>query len=401
MQSTPMLCPLSTDSTPQRDWKQRLSLRDHRKRDMDNSTLKRGIGRRWTSLKQHPKLSDSSNDTGTGTTTPLSTPSSTANTSPFPGSVGGEHTKKSNWQVIEHFGSKEKGSLSSSLIAVGSITRSPPNRENGSAPNSPGPESHEVEAELLVSSASRMEAPTFFGKLVRLLGKLCSTHQFKNVQVEMLYQRYFLKMNQSNMTNLISLLLLLCIGFLLLGAVDFILPKAEVAHSIFEDSSRMDKLVVLMCTSACCIAIYGVLLTVVSKPAMNEVYLIIISYFILVTFLTLEVCIAFFFYNERPLVGTAFAVTSTYLTYALMPNRLKDAVLSGTILAITELILLVYVGNLTSFSDIISNFIILFCANLAGVCTHYPREVAQRKAFLETRQCIEARLKIQRENQQQ
>lgn len=51
--------------------------------------------------------------------------------------------------------------------------------------------------------------------------------------------------------------------------------------------------------------------------------------------------------------------------------------------------------------QIISNFIILLCANLAGVCTHYPREVAQRKAFLETRQCIEARLKIQRENQQQ
>ncbi|XP_076269275.1 adenylate cyclase type 6 isoform X2 [Rhynchophorus ferrugineus] len=399
MQSTPMLCPLSTDSTPQRDWKQRLSLRDHRKRDTDNSTLKRGIGRRWTSLKQHPKFSDSSNDTGTGTTTPLSTPSSTANTSPFPGG-GGDHTRKSNWQVIEHYGSKDKSSLSSSLIAVGSITRSPPKRENGSASNSPDPESHEVEAELLVSSASRKENASFFGKLLRLLGKLCSTHQFKNEQVEMLYQRYFLKMNQSNMTNLIWLLLLLCIGFLILGVLDFILPKPFESHSVFEDSSRIDKLVVLMCTSACCIAIYSVLLTVVSKPAMNEVYLIIISYFILVTFLTLEVCLAFFFYHERPLVGTAFAVTSTYLTYALMPNRLKDAVLSGTILAATELILLIYVGKLKS-ADIISNFIILLCANVAGICTHFPREVAQRKAFLETRQCIEARLKIQRENQQQ
>ncbi|CAH0556511.1 unnamed protein product [Brassicogethes aeneus] len=48
-----------------------------------------------------------------------------------------------------------------------------------------------------------------------------------------------------------------------------------------------------------------------------------------------------------------------------------------------------------------SCFIILLSVNIAGVCTHYPREVAQRKAFLETRQCIEARLKIQRENQQQ
>ncbi|XP_048520982.1 adenylate cyclase type 6 [Dendroctonus ponderosae] len=411
MQSTPMLSPQSADSTPKRDWKQRLSLRDHRKRDTDSTVVKRGIGRRWTSLKQHPKLfSESPNDSGTDTTTPLSTPTSTATTSPFSGGggtsgsvgvSGGEITRKSNWQVIEHFGSKDKGSLSSSLIAVGSITRSPPNRDNGSGPNSPDPESREVEADLLVSPASRKDMPGFFRKLLRLLRKLCSTHQFKNEQVEMLYQRYFLKMNQSNMTNLISLLLLLCIGFILLGAVDFVLPRVEDFHSAFEDSPRLDYLVALMCTSACCIAVYGVLLTFVSKPAMNEVYLIIISYFILFTFVVLQICIAIFFGKGRPLIGAAFAVISTYLTYALMPNRLKDAVLSGAILAVIELVLLIYVGHLRRFSDVISNFIILLCANLAGVCTHYPREVAQRKAFLETRQCIEARLKIQRENQQQ
>ncbi|KAL1491228.1 hypothetical protein ABEB36_011857 [Hypothenemus hampei] len=404
MQSTPALTPPangeSTSEPRQRDWKQRFSLRDHRKRDKDNSTIK-GIGRKWTSLKQPPKFcSELSNESGTGTNTPSSTPTSTT-TSPFSGGVPAAPTgvtetvsRKSNWQVIEHFGSKDKGSLSSSLIAVGSITRSSPAHGNGSGPNSPDPESHEIEAEALVASTSSptaREMPGFFGKLMRLLRKLCSTHQFKNEQVEMLYQRYFLKMNQSNMTNLISLLLLLCATFLLLGAIDVIL----------ENSNRFDYLVVIITTSACCIAVYGVLLTIVSKPAMNEVYLIIISYFILLTFVTLEICIAVFFGDNRPLIGTAFSVTSTYLTYALMPNRLKDAVLSGTILGILELILLVYVGNLHGFLSVISNFVVLLCANLAGVCTHYPREVAQRKAFLETRQCIEARLKIQRENQQQ
>lgn len=48
-----------------------------------------------------------------------------------------------------------------------------------------------------------------------------------------------------------------------------------------------------------------------------------------------------------------------------------------------------------------STVIALICTNLAGVFTHWPREQAQRKAFIETRQCIEARLKTQRENQQQ
>jgi class 3 adenylate cyclase len=43
----------------------------------------------------------------------------------------------------------------------------------------------------------------------------------------------------------------------------------------------------------------------------------------------------------------------------------------------------------------------LLCTNITGILLHSPKEKAQRKAFLETRQCVEARLKIQRENQQQ
>nr|CAD7591233.1 unnamed protein product [Timema genevievae] len=50
---------------------------------------------------------------------------------------------------------------------------------------------------------------------------------------------------------------------------------------------------------------------------------------------------------------------------------------------------------------LLSNIILMACTNIAGVFTHYPSELAQRQAFLETRQCIEARLTTQRENQQQ
>ena len=82
------------------------------------------------------------------------------------------------------------------------------------------------------------------------------------------------------------------------------------------------------------------------------------------------------------------------------------------------------------------NTMLFLCTNIAGVLTHYPSEVAKRQvviiiiiikhviiiiiittievhqshhsnhhhpgqAFMETRQCIEARLTTQRENQQQ
>ncbi|XP_072401648.1 adenylate cyclase type 6 isoform X2 [Diabrotica undecimpunctata] len=401
MQSTPMLRSFSSDSAHKRDWKQRLSLRDNRRKDTDSITSRKGCTRKWTSLKTNPKFGADVLGDGSGTSGSLSTPSSTANTSPLLPSSS-EGVRKSNWQVIEHFGSKDKGSVSSSLIAVGTIPRSPPVRENGSAPNSsPDLEGNEVEAELLVSSNQVRQQSGVFAKLQRLIKKICSTHQFRNEQVEMLYQRYFLKMNQSNMTNLITLLLMICVVMLVISLTDFAMPRQLPTNATEVHAIQYDKLLVLVCTSACCIAIYGILLNVVSRPAMNEVYLIIISYFILVTFVTLEICISYYFDDRRPLLGSSFALATTYLTYALMPNRLKDALLSGVILAVVDLLLLVYVGTLSGIEDITSCFIILLCGNIAGVCTHYPREVAQRKAFLETRQCIEARLKIQRENQQQ
>ncbi|KAL4222848.1 Adenylate cyclase type 5 [Mactra antiquata] len=53
------------------------------------------------------------------------------------------------------------------------------------------------------------------------------------------------------------------------------------------------------------------------------------------------------------------------------------------------------------WKQVVSNVLIFICINIAGIFTHYPTEVAQRKAFLETRRCIEARLTTQRENQEQ
>ncbi|XP_072668598.1 adenylate cyclase type 5 isoform X7 [Canis lupus baileyi] len=52
-------------------------------------------------------------------------------------------------------------------------------------------------------------------------------------------------------------------------------------------------------------------------------------------------------------------------------------------------------------SLLVSNVLIFSCTNIVGVCTHYPAEVSQRQAFQETRECIQARLHSQRENQQQ
>ncbi|KAF5296799.1 hypothetical protein FQA39_LY12317 [Lamprigera yunnana] len=364
-----MLKSLSSESD-KREWKRRFSLKESRKRDTE-LTIRKGCGRRWTSLRQHPR-------TDTLRLTEPSTPSSVTS-SPFH-----DTPKKSNWQVIEHFGSTHK---------VGGSLRSTTIRENGTAPSS-NSDKECGEIQQLVTNTTQKSNVSILYRLKKVFKNICKTPQFTDPQVEMLYQRYFLKMNQSNMTSLVSLLLLFCIGLFILSSVD-LLPKENKLST-----DRMNKLLGFLCTSGTCIIIYGVLLIILSRPAMNEVYLIIISYFVLITFLALEICASIYSGKERPLVGTTIALTCTYLTYALLPIRLKDAFLSGVVLAGIDIFSLMYISYRSSM-EIESCVIILMCGNIAGTCTHYPRELAQRKAFLETRHCIEARLKIQRENQQQ
>lgn len=52
-------------------------------------------------------------------------------------------------------------------------------------------------------------------------------------------------------------------------------------------------------------------------------------------------------------------------------------------------------------TQISANVLIFLCTNIIGICTHYPAEVSQRQAFQETRGYIQARIHLQRENQQQ
>ena len=82
---------------------------------------------------------------------------------------------------------------------------------------------------------------------------------------------------------------------------------------------------------------------------------------------------------------------------------LQECTISGILLAVTQIACAtgLHYNEPFLYKQLIANIIIFVATNIAGILTHYPCEVAQRQAFMETRQCIEARLTTQRENQQQ
>lgn len=68
----------------------------------------------------------------------------------------------------------------------------------------------------------------------------------------MLYQRYFLKMNQTNTTSLISLLLVFCVVLFALISSDIVQRDEKRIPS-----DKLNKLLIFLTSSGGCVVIYG------------------------------------------------------------------------------------------------------------------------------------------------
>lgn len=84
------------------------------------------------------------------------------------------------------------------------------------------------------------------------------------------------------------------------------------------------------------------LVVVLSRPALNEVYLLGVSYVVVATFLALEVTLAVYTRPLAPSTGVGAAMFFIYLTYSLLPIRLQEAVGSGVVLSIAQLACVLY-----------------------------------------------------------
>ncbi|KAM9752921.1 adenylate cyclase type 6-like isoform 2-T4 [Menidia menidia] len=101
--------------------------------------------------------------------------------------------------------------------------------------------------------------------------------------------------------------------------------------------------------------------------------------------------------------GIWWTVFFIHIIYTLLPVRMRAAVLSGAVLSTIHIVTAWQLNQEDKFivKQISANVLIFLCTNMIGICTHYPAEVSQRQAFQETRGYIQARLHLQRENQQQ
>uniref|UniRef100_A0A8C1PSC4 adenylate cyclase n=1 Tax=Cyprinus carpio TaxID=7962 RepID=A0A8C1PSC4_CYPCA len=93
-----------------------------------------------------------------------------------------------------------------------------------------------------------------------------------------------------------------------------------------------------------------------------------------------------------------------FVAYSLLPVRTLLAVLFGILVAASHLI--VTVTSVTArkprvWTPLVANAVLLVGVNLSGVFVRVLTERAQRKAFLQARNCIQQRLQLEDENEKQ
>nr|XP_014347159.1 PREDICTED: adenylate cyclase type 8 [Latimeria chalumnae] len=101
--------------------------------------------------------------------------------------------------------------------------------------------------------------------------------------------------------------------------------------------------------------------------------------------------------------GIGYVLFTLFATYSMLPLPLTWAILAGLVTSVLHIVVELVIPRyaVTSTNQIVAQAVLFMCMNTAGIFISYLSDRAQRQAFLETRRCIEARLRLETENQRQ
>ncbi|XP_055591200.1 Ca(2+)/calmodulin-responsive adenylate cyclase isoform X2 [Uranotaenia lowii] len=217
--------------------------------------------------------------------------------------------------------------------------------------------------------------------------------RFENNELECLYQRYTLKLQRFSVIGVVALVVVLC-G--VMAGLSLGYNQAPTLHNVFNS---------FMCL------LFAVVLALLQFRLIRDSHLPYLCYGIL--FFTAAFC-----FISMPTVGIIFPVDTrevmaegvwqivfvVFLAYAMMPLQIWEAVLFGIILPSIHVGLTgynIYNENFQylAYHQLAANMVIFVGVNVAGLVVNVMMERAQRRAFLDTRNCIAARLEMEDENE--
>ncbi|XP_053915679.1 adenylate cyclase type 8 isoform X2 [Cuculus canorus] len=212
-------------------------------------------------------------------------------------------------------------------------------------------------------------------------------NSFKSRDLERLYQRYFLGQRRKSevVMNILDVLTKLTLLFLHLTLA----------------SAPMDPIKGILLGFFTGIEVVICALVVVRKDTTSYTYL---QYSGVVTWVAMATQIlaaglGFGLLGD----GIGYVLFTLFATYSMLPLPLTWAILAGLVTSVLQLVMQLVIPRLavTSLNQIVAQAVLFMCMNTAGIFISYLSDRAQRQAFLETRRCVEARLRLETENQRQ
>lgn len=144
--------------------------------------------------------------------------------------------------------------------------------------------------------------------------------QFQSAKLERLYQRYFFRLNQSSLTMLMGMLVVVC-GVML--AFHCINMTADVAF--------VSVLSVAM-------ALFLVMMVVCNRNGFHQDYMWIVSYLVIGVLIIVQVFGVLMVYPSNASEGIWWTVFFIYIIYTLLPVRMRAAVVCGAVLSTIHIV---------------------------------------------------------------
>ncbi|XP_063703935.1 Ca(2+)/calmodulin-responsive adenylate cyclase isoform X3 [Culicoides brevitarsis] len=217
--------------------------------------------------------------------------------------------------------------------------------------------------------------------------------RFESDELECLYQRYTLKLQRFSVMGVLALIVVLS-G--VMAALSLGYNQAPTLHNVFNS---------ILCL------LFSILLALVQFRVIRDSYLPVLCYGIMF-------CMAAFCFISMPTVGNIFPVDTRdvmaegvwqiafaiFLTYTMLPLQIWEAVCFGTLLPTVHISVTSYniiIGKFQQFiyQQLVANIFMFVGVNVVGLVVNVMMERAQRRAFLDTRNCIAARLDMEDENE--
>nr|KAF6404450.1 adenylate cyclase 8 [Rousettus aegyptiacus] len=212
-------------------------------------------------------------------------------------------------------------------------------------------------------------------------------NSFKSRDLERLYQRYFLGQRRKSEV--------------VMNVLDVLTKLTLLVLHLSLASAPMDPLKGILLGFFTGIEVVICALVVVRKDTTSHTYL---QYSGVVTWvaMTTQIFAAGLGYGLLG-DGIGYVLFTLFATYSMLPLPLAWAIVAGLGTSLLQVVLQVVIPRLAviSINQVVAQAVLFMCMNTAGIFISYLSDRAQRQAFLETRRCVEARLRLETENQRQ